>query len=154
MRLNNVTMEINTSIDISSKPEEVFSWIENPAKAMQWQKGVKRGEIIKETSQRIGTTFTEEMEENGKSLVMFGEITDYIPNQLISFHLESKIHTVYVNYAVVGDTNMSTIKVDSKIKWKFPMNIICLFIGHKIKANIVRQTLSELTALKKLCETK
>ena len=147
-------MEINTSIDISSKPEEVFSWINNPDKAMRWQKGVKSGEIIKETSEKIGTTFKEELEENGKSLVMFGEITDYVPNKLISFHLESKIHNVYVNYSVVGDPNRSTVKVDSKIKWKFPMNIISLFIGHKIKANILRQTLSELTELKKLCETK
>lgn len=36
-----MTMEINTSIDISSKPEDVFSWINNPDKAMRWQKGVK-----------------------------------------------------------------------------------------------------------------
>jgi len=147
-------MEINTSIDISSKPEEVFSWINNPYKAMRWQTCIKSEEIIKETSEKIGTTFKEELEENGKSLVMFGEITDYVPNKLISFHLESKIHNVYVNYSVVGDPNRSTVKVDSKIKWKFPMNIISLFIGHKIKANILRQTLSELTELKKLCETK
>jgi uncharacterized protein YndB with AHSA1/START domain len=147
-------MEINTSIDISSKPEEVFSWIDNPDKAMRWQKGVKSGEIIKETSEKIGTTFKEELEEQGKSLTMFGEITDYVPNKLISFHLESKIHNVYVNYSVVGDTNRSTVKVESKIKWKFPMNVISLFIGHKMKANILRQTLSELTELKKLCETK
>lgn len=85
---------------------------------------------------------------------MFGEITDYIPNKLISFHLRSKIHNVYVTYFVVGDTNRSTVKVDSKIKWKFPMNIISLFIGRKIKANILRQTLSELGELKQLCDMK
>jgi len=149
-----MTMEISTSIDISCNPEEVFSWINKPDKAMRWQKGVKSGEIIKETSERIGTTFKEEMEENGKSLVMFGEITNYIHNQLISFHLESKIHSVYVDYSVSGDNNLSKVKVDSKIKWKFPMNIMSLFIGHKIKANILRQTISELTELKQLCETK
>ena len=147
-------MKITTSIEILCMPEEVFSWIDNPDKAMRWQKGVKSGEIIKETPERTGTTFKEELEENGKSLVMYGEITDYVPNKLMSFHLESKIHTVNVDYSVTGDTNKSLVTVNSTIKWKFPMNIICFFIGHKIKTNILRQTKSELTELKILCETK
>jgi len=145
-------MKITVAIDISSIPKDIFAWIDNPDKAMRWQRGVKSGEIIKETSDKIGTTFKEELEENGKSLVMYGEITDYIPNKLISFHLVSKIHRVNVDYSVVGDKNKSTVTVASTIKWKFPMNIISLVIGHKIKTNILRQTKSELSELKKLCE--
>ena len=146
-------MKIEVTIDISCKTEEVFSWISEYDKAMCWQKGVKGGEIIKKTPQRIGTTFKEEMEENGKCLVMYGEITDYIPDKLISFQLESKIHIVHVKYIVAGDNNKSTVNVKSLIKWKFPMNMICLIIGKKIKTKIMQQTESEMTGLKKLCET-
>jgi len=146
-------MKIIATIDILCKPEEIFPWINEPDKAMRWQKGVKGGEIIKETPERIGTTFKEEMEENGKSLIMYGEITDYIPNKSISFHLESKIHEVNVIYAVVGNNNISTVKVESTIKWRFPMNIIYLIIGGKIKTNILQQTESEFKELKRLCET-
>ena len=71
-------MKISTIIDIYSQPEEVFGWINEPDKAIRWQKGVKSGEIIKETPDKIGTTFKEVMEENGNSLIMFGEIIDYI----------------------------------------------------------------------------
>ena len=145
-------MKIIASIEISSRPNEIFAWIDNPDKAMHWQKGVKTLEIIKETSEKIGTTFREELEENGKSIIMYGKITDYIPNKLISFQLESKIHRVYVIYSVVINTNKSKVSVDSTIRWKFPMNIISLIIGHKIKSNILRQTKSELSDLKKLCE--
>ena len=145
-------MKITAAIDVSCRPEEVFPWIEEPDKAMRWQKGVKGGEIINETPEKIGTTFKEEMEENGKSLVMFGEITNYIKNKLISFHLESKIHRVDVSYSVVGNFNKSTVVAESTINWKFPMNIICLIIGHKIKTNILRQTKSEFSELKRLCE--
>ena len=145
-------MKIKVSIDISSSPNEIFAWIDNPDKAMYWQKGIKTGEIIKETAEKIGTTFREELEENGKSLIMYGEITDYVPNKLISFQLESKIHSVYVIYSVVGNANKSTVSADSTIRWKFPMNLISLIIGHKIKTNIIKQTESELTELKKLCE--
>ena len=146
-------MNITASVEISCKKEEVFSWINEPDKAMRWQKGVKGGEILHETSQRIGTTFKEEMEENGKRLVMFGEITDYIPNESISFQLESKIHRVHVKYVVAGGKGKSTVVMESTINWKFPLNMICLFIGHKIKAKIHQQTESEFAALKRLCET-
>ena len=146
-------MKITTAINISSKPNEIFPWIDNPDRAMRWQKGVKKGEIIKETTEKIGTTFREELEENGKTLVMYGEITDYVPDKLISFKLESRIHRVLVNYSVVEITNKSTVTADSQIKWKFPMNIISLIIKNKIKTNILRQIKSELLELKKLCET-
>ena len=147
-------MKISTTIDIYREPEEVFSWINEPDKAMRWQKGVKSGEIIKEIPEKIGTTFKEVMEENGKSLIMYGEITNYIPNELISFQLESKIHKVHVNYSVKGEIEKSTVLIESTIDWKFPMNIICLIIGLKIKAKILDQTKSELSELKRLCETK
>lgn len=56
---------------------------------------------------------------------MYGEIANYIPNELISFQPQSKIHGVYIIYSVVGN---------------------------KIKENILRQTKSELSELKKLNE--
>ena len=145
-------MKITASIDISSSPNDIFAWVDNPDKAMHWQKGVKTEEIIKETPEKIGTTFREELEENGKSLIMYGEITDYIPNKLLSFQLESKVHRVHVIYSVVGKATKSTVSVDSAIRWKFPMNLISLIIGHKIKTKILAQTKSELSELKKLCE--
>ena len=146
-------MKITLEIDISCRPDEVFSWINDPDKAIRWQKGVKSGEILKETSEKIGTRFKEVLEENGKSLEMLGEITDYIPDKLISFHLESKIHRVDVHYAVAGELNKSKVTVDLVLQWKFPMNIIGLILGHKLKTNILKQSKSELEQLKILCET-
>ena len=147
-------MKISTAININCTPGEVFPWINEPNKAMLWQKGVKSGKIIKETPEKIGTTFKEILEEDGKSLKMNGEITDYIPNELISFKLGSRIHKVQVNYTIKNETERSIILIESTINWKFPMNIICLFIGFKIKAKIQDQTESELSELKRLCETK
>ena len=146
-------MKIKIAIEILQKPEALFPWIAEPKKAMLWQKDVKDGTIIKETKEIVGTTFKEVMEENGKSLEMRGVITDYRQNELIAFHLESKIHNVDVVYSIVGDQNKSTLTVESTIYWKFPMNIICLFIGKKIRKGILKQTGFELKELKKLCES-
>ena len=147
-------MKITFIVEIQCAPGRVFPWIAEPDKAMQWQKGVKGGEIIKETPEKVGTTFREEMEEEGKSIVMYGEITDYIQDRLIAFRLESKIHRVDVSYSIEGKEDKSTVTLDSTINWKFPMNIVSLFIGRKIKSGILIQTESELAELKHLCETK
>lgn len=147
-------MEITLSIKILQRPEELFPWIAEPQKARLWQKGIKDETIIKETKEKIGTTYKEVIEENGKSLEMTGVITDYKQNKLIAFHIESKIHNVDVIYSIVGDGNKSILTVESKIIWKFPMNIICLLIGKKIRKGILKQTEFELKELKKLSETK
>jgi hypothetical protein len=147
-------MNIRHAIDLACKPEELFPWIANPDKALLWQKGVKGGEIIQETHERVGTTFREVLEENGNTLEMVGEITNFIQDKLISFHLVSKIHRVEVSYAITGKEDQSTLTVESNIHWKFPMNIMSLILGGKMKEGILRQTESEFAELKRLCETK
>jgi hypothetical protein len=145
-------MQIDCSIEILADPDQVFPWIDDPEKAMLWQQGVKGGEIIKETPERIGTSFVETMEEGGSSIEMRGVITGYTKNKLIAFHLESKIHVVDVTYSVAGADGRSLVLMESKIRWKFPMNIMRIFLGRKIKNGILEQTESEFAELKWLCE--
>ena len=145
-------MKINFAIEVSGEADEVFPWIDNPDKAMLWQKGVKKGEIIKETPEKIGTTFIEEMEDSGNSLVMRGVITGYVRNQMITFQLESKIHKLDVCYSITGEGGKSLITAESNIHWKFPMNIVSIILGRKIKEGILKQTESEFAELKRLCE--
>jgi hypothetical protein len=147
-------MNFSFSIDISLKPENIFPWIANPDKAILWQKGIKKSKIIKETPERIGTTFNEVIEENGRELEMKGTITGFVENELISFHLESKMHTVNVTYSIRKNKNSSTLKVEGIIKWKFPMSIASLIFGGKMKKNIMKQTKFEFDELKRLCEGK
>lgn len=147
-------MHFLCSIDIALTPENLFPWISRPDKAMLWQKGVKGSEILLETPERIGTTFKEVFEEDGKQLEMNGMITGFVQNESISFYLESKIHTVDVSYAMSVNEEKSTLEVKGTVKWKFPMNLVNLFIGRKIRNRMMQQTESELAELKRLCESK
>lgn len=119
---------------------------------MMWQRGVKSGAIINETPEKVGTTFTEVMEEGGKSLEMHGVITGYVRNEMISFHLDSRLHSVNVCYSIRGGHGRSKISMESDIHWKFPMNVMSIFIGRKMRDNIIRQIKSEFAELNKLCE--
>jgi hypothetical protein len=146
-------MRITCVNEILQPPEIVFPWIAEPDKARQWQKNVKGGEVLINKTEVIGTTFKEQIEEGGKTLEMHGVITRYIENQIIEFHLESKIHELDVSYAVEELNNNSKILVDANINWKFPMNLLSIFIGNKMKKGITEQMESEILELKRICET-
>ena len=146
-------MRITYENEILKPPEIVFPWISEPEKAMKWQKNVKGGEIIINKPEIIGTTFNEVIEEDGNSLEMYGIITKYIKNKIIGFHLESKIHEFDVSYSVEEINKVTKISIEAIIKWKFPMNIISLFIGKKMEKGLIKQIESEILDLKRICET-
>ena len=145
-------MKIRYSNDIACSPEEVFPWVAEPEKAMQWQKNVKGGEIIIDKPEIIGTTFLETIEEDGNTLEMQGVITKYKPDQLIGFHLKSRIHEFDVHYLVEDVQQGTKLTIELDIKWKFPMNILRLFIGKRMEENLKSQVNAEVLELKKLCE--
>lgn len=145
-------MRIAYENTISQPPEVVFPWIADPQKAMQWQKQVKGGEIIVNKPEAIGTTFKETIQEDGGSLEMSGTITKYIPNRTVGFHLESRIHKFDVSYTLEEINRKTKFRIEAIVTWKFPMNIVCLFVGKRIQEGLVRQLESETLDLKKICE--
>jgi hypothetical protein len=145
-------MRISLAVDLLCEPHEVFRWIAEPEKAMVWQSVVKRGEVLRETPEKVGTTFREVLEEDGRTIEMLGAITGYVEDRLISFHLESRIHAVDVSYSIEGNDGGSTLSVECVIHWKFPMNLMSIVIGGRMREGILRQTGSELMELKRLCE--
>ena len=145
-------MRITCASEILKPPEFVFPWLAEPEKAMQWQKNVKEGEIIINRSEVVGTTFKEVIEEDGNRLEMQGVITKFIENQAIEFHLESKIHQLDVGYSVEEFNKATKLTVDARINWKFPMNLLSLFIGKKMKKGIAEQMEAEILELKRICE--
>jgi uncharacterized protein YndB with AHSA1/START domain len=145
-------MRIKHEINISRPAEFVFPWIADPDKAMQWQKNVKGGEVLVETPEKIGTTFIEIIEEDGNELEMHGSITEYVEGKLIGFHIESRVHEFDVRYSVRGEGNGSSVSTEIDIRWKFPMNVMSLFIGKRMEANLRASLESEFLELKKICE--
>ena len=145
-------MRIIYENEILKPPEVVFPWIAEPHKAMQWQMNVKGAEIIINQPEVVGTTFKEEIEEGGNSLEMRGVITRFIKDQIIAFHLESKMHGVDVSYSLEGVNKTTRVTVDARINWKFPINLLSIFIGRKMKRGIAEQLKTEIFELKRICE--
>lgn len=145
-------MKISSAIKIESTPEIVFGWLENPEKAKQWMTSVSEGEIILETPERVGTKFREIVQDDNGTIEMEGIITGFEPDKSIAFHLDSRVNTVEVKYCIEEIEEGVRLEYYANIRWKFPVNILCLVIGGNIKQSIIDQLSEELNTLKKLCE--
>ena len=145
-------MKLSFSIDINSPPERVFGWVEHPEKALQWMTSVSGGEILHETPEKVGTTFREFVEEDGQGLEMQGMITGYESGRSISFHLESRVNSVDVTYLVETIPNGTHLSQTANVRWKFPVNVVSLFMGSMMRQNISAQSQKEFEKLKELCE--
>jgi uncharacterized protein YndB with AHSA1/START domain len=146
-------MKISLSVEIHSPPARVFGWLESPEKAVKWMTSVAKTEILHETPERIGTTFREVVEEDGSGVKLQGVITDYKPERSISFHLESRVNVVEVEYCVEAIPNGTRLTQTGNVRWKFPVNVISIFMGGKIQQNIIVQAQKEFEKLKELCES-
>jgi uncharacterized protein YndB with AHSA1/START domain len=145
-------MRLVFSIDIASDLETVFSWLAEPERAMVWMTSVAGGEIIDRKPGMVGTTFRERVEEDGGGIEMYGLITAFEPNHRISFHLESKVNKLNVEYRIDAVGDVVRLTVTSDIKWLFPVNLASTFAGRTIKRKIVAQSNEEFGRLKQLCE--
>lgn len=145
-------MKISSAIDINSTPEVVFSWLKSPSKAMEWMKSVSKTEILHETPDMVGTSFREIVEDENGAIEMKGLITGYQPNKSISFHLDSKVNIVDVVYRLEEILQGVRLLENSNVQWKFPMNIISIFLGNKMRQSILAQLQDEFKRLKELCE--
>jgi hypothetical protein len=143
-------MNIELEADLTSPPHVVFPYIAEPEKAIQWQRNVKRWEVMEDKPEVVGTTFKEVIEEDGNCLEMQGVITKYIENREIGFHLESRIHTVEIEYLLQGEHQGSSMRIAAEIRWKFPMSILNLILGQKVERGLIEGLKSELSELKGL----
>ena len=118
-----MTMHLEFEVDIDSDLETVFSWVATPEKAKVWMNGVTEAEIIDEKPGMVGTTFRERVEENGDGIEMQGTVTAFEPGRRISFHLESKVNELDVDYRVEEVGDLVRLTVTSDIHWRFPATV-------------------------------
>ena len=145
-------MKITNSIEIHSPTQVVFAWLEDPRRAKQWMTSVSKTEMINETPERVGTTFRETVEENGRGTELTGVITEFVPNRRLAFHLEGKYNAVDVIYTLQengGDTRLSQT---ADVNFKGWLRIMGFLMAPAFKKKVLAQATSEFAALKTLCE--
>lgn len=145
-------MKIINTIDIQSTPEKVFYWIDDPDRAKEWMTSVTEGEILHETPERVGTTYREVIEENGRKTEMHGVVTGFSKDKMISFHAEGKYNSVDIIFVLEKKGDLTQLTQQADLNFKSFTRFIMLFMWPVIKKKIMTQSQMEFTKLKALCE--
>ncbi len=145
-------MKISHAIEICRAPDIVFDYIRSPEKAMQWMTSVVEGEIYHETENFVGTTFREVIADKTGRYEMQGEITRFVPDTSIAFHLWGRYNEVHVQFTVDAVSGGSRLTQEATIRFRGIMKIIAFLFGRSIRKSIRRQSEKEFSTLKELCE--
>jgi carbon monoxide dehydrogenase subunit G len=145
-------MKITNIIEIQATPEKIFYWLDDPDRAKKWMKSVTKSEFIKETPNRIGTTFREYVEENGRGIEMRGVVTEYVSNQRFAVHLESDINSVEVSFVLEEKGSITQLTQYVDLRFKGMLKLMSIFLWAPLKKKIIRQAKNEFSRLKDLCE--
>lgn len=119
---------------------------------MAWMSSVSKTELLHETTDMVGTTFREIVEENGQWTELHGVVTDYRPNQLIAFHLSGKFNVVDVEYRLEEIENRTRLTQNANIRFKSFMRVLGILMGPMFRKKIMDQLQKEFAKLKELCE--
>ena len=141
-------MKISNTIEIKATPEKVFYWLEDPERVKKWQTNVTEYKIIKNMQNKVGTTFTEYIEENNRRTEMRGIVTEFVPNEKLAFHLEGDYNIVDVNFKLTAKNKLTYLTQNAEIHFKGVLKVLSVLL----KKKIIKQTRKEFAVLKKLCE--
>ena len=145
-------MKFSIHVDISATPEEVFYWLGDPTRAMQWMTSVTRTEYIQRTPDVVGTTFQEYVEEDGQGTELEGVVTDFVPNQRMGFQLEGDYNKVNTVFTLEETREGTRLVQDIDLRFKGIVRLMSILFGAAFKKKVISQSQSEFAKLKQLCE--
>jgi carbon monoxide dehydrogenase subunit G len=145
-------LRVSNIIEIQASLTKVFYWLDDPNRAKKWMTSVTKFEIIKETTNRVGTTFHEYIEENGRGIEMNGVVTEFVSNERFAVHLESNINSVDVSFVLEQKGGITQLTQNAELHFKGMLKVLSILLRASIRKKIIRQTQGELARLKELCE--
>jgi carbon monoxide dehydrogenase subunit G len=145
-------MKVTNEIEIEATPEEVFYWLEDPDRARECMTSVKHGEIIKETPNKIGTTFCETIEEDDRALEMRGVVTEFVSNKRFAVHLESDLNSFDVGFNLNPKADGTHLTQSVELRFKGMLKLLTLFSRVSIRRKIESQARREFARLNGTCQ--
>ncbi len=142
-------MRFQHDLVIRCAPEVVFSWIEDPERARQWQPDVAGGEVVHAEPGMVGTEFREVLQDERGRVVMHGRITEFQPGASMAVRLEGQGMTVTARYEVSPHPVGTQLHADQSLRLP---GIAARLLEPLIRRRVAARGRADLLRLKRLCE--
>ncbi|MBE7629635.1 SRPBCC family protein [Tenacibaculum piscium] len=119
-------VKYSTEIEINKPVTEVFENFTNPDLMKKWLPDIKSIEPIMQKKAVVGSTYTMIIENNGQEVTMIQKITEYVPNQKITFEYHSNEMLKKEAYNFNANGAKTTIIQNSSVNSKSYMTA-CLY---------------------------
>jgi len=137
------------SLVIRCAPDVVFSWIEEPDRARQWQPDVAGGEVLHAEPGMVGTEFREVLADSHGHVEMHGRITEFRPGTGMAVLLEGQGVTVTARYEVSPHPAGTLLRAQQSLT--VPGRLARL-LEPLIRRRVAARARADLQRLKQLCE--
>ena len=111
-------MGMSISTDIAAPPEKVFYWLDDSKRVMEWCKNIVENEDLEVTENRVGSTFRQVFEENGRRMEFRGRVTAYEANRRLAIITEGDSFGLNVEYVLEPTGTGTHITQNSSVSWK------------------------------------
>lgn len=139
-------------IEIKASPAIVFSWLEEPAKLQQWLPNIVENEVIKETDNKVGSTWRQVYEENGRRMEMFGTTTLYEPYKRTACEIKGPMFDLDIDYRLEDLDGSTRLTQNTVIKMKGFFKIMGFIMGPFMKKSQDKQADESFAKLKRFAE--
>lgn len=111
-------MQTHYSIVINAEPQQVFYWLDDTEREMQWIPNLVENENLQVTENRIGSTFRQVYSEHGRHIKMRGVVTAYEPNRRLACELSGDSFDLLVDYRLEDLGGQTRLTQDTTIQFK------------------------------------
>ena len=146
-------MFLSVEILIDAPASNVFPWLNDFDRQLQWIPYLVSVEIIQETPTKIGTRFRQHYRINEKEFDVLGEITEYQQDKLIASDCYMKEYSMISVYRLQSKGYAQTLLTyETLIQYKGFVKLVSLILKPILKPLLTRQTKGSLSSLKEHCE--
>jgi len=138
------------SIVIRCAPEVVFSWVEDPARARQWQPDVAGSQVLHAEPGVVGTEFREVLQDDRGRVEMHGRITEFQPGTSMAVLLKGQGMMVTARYEVSPHPAGTLLYVEQSLSLPGRM---ARLLEPLIRRRVATRARADLQRLKHLCES-
>ena len=135
---------------IRCAPEVVFSWVEDPERARQWQPDVAGAQVLHAEPGVVGTEFREVLQDNRGRVEMHGRITELQPGTSMAVLLKGQGMTVTARYEVSPHPAGTLLYVEQSLSLPGRM---ARLLEPLIRRRVATRARADLQRLKHLCES-
>ena len=117
-------MRNRIQIEIDAPPERVFYWLEDGERVMQWAKGVVENEDLEVTDAKVGSTFRQVYEENGRRMEFQGRCTAFEQDRRLAVQMTSRMFDLEVDYRLEDLGGRTRLTQESESRFHGVMRLV------------------------------